>query len=89
MTTPLWPSAPKRIGCAVLEVDHHLLAGVPAGDVVERAVVEHVAVLEDLDERRTPVGVRRTEDLHHVLAIEVVGASHERGLGAERHATAG
>ena len=62
----------------VLEVDHHLLADLAAGDVVERAVVEHVAVLEDLDERRALVGVRLAEDLHHVLAVEVVGAGDER-----------
>ena len=74
---------PDRL--AVLEVDHHLVADLAAGDVVERAVVEHVAVLEDLDERRTLVGVGLTEHLHHVLAVEVVGAGDEAGLGAERH----
>ena len=73
---------------AVVEIDHHLLADLTPGDVVERAVVEHVAVLEDLDERRALVVVRLAEDLHHVLAIEVVGAGDEAGLGAQRHATA-
>ena len=68
----------------VVEVDHHLFAHLTAGDVVERTVVEHVAVLEDLDERRAPVRVRLTEDLHHVLAVEVVRAGNEAGLGAER-----
>ena len=68
----------------VLQVDHHLLAHLTAGDVVERAVVEHVAVLEDLDERRALVGVGLAEDVHHVLAVEIVGTSNEAGLGAQR-----
>ena len=42
---------------AVHEVDHHLVAGLLLGDVVELAVVEHVAVLVDLDERRAAVVV--------------------------------
>ena len=73
---------------AVVEVDHHLFAHLATGDVVEGAVVEDVAVLEDLDERRALVGVRLAEDLDHVLAVEVVGACDEAGLGAERHARA-
>ena len=59
------------------------------GDPVERRVVEHVAVLEDLDERGAPVIVGGPEGLHHVLAVEVVGTGHEAGLGAEGHAPAG
>ena len=51
---------------------------------LERAVVEDVAVLVDLDERAALVLVRPPEHLHHVLAVHVVGAGHERGLGAER-----
>ena len=74
---------------AVTEIDHHLVADLTAGDVVERPVVEHVAVLEDLDERRALVVVGLAEDLHHVLAVEVVSAGHEAGLGAERDTTAG
>ena len=69
----------------VMEVDDHLRALFASGDVLERAVVEHVAVLEDLDERRAPVGVRRTEHLGHVFAIEVVGSGNETGFGAEGH----
>jgi hypothetical protein len=53
---------------------------------LEGTVVEHVAVLEDLHERRTAVLAGPPERLHHVLAVHVVGAGHERGLGAERHA---
>jgi hypothetical protein len=67
----------------MVEVDHHLLADLPAGDRVECAVVEHVAVLEDLDERRASMGVRLPEDLHHVLAVEIVRAGDEAGLGTE------
>ena len=73
----------------VMEIDHHLVADLALDDVVERAVVEHVAVLEDLDERRALVIVRLAEDLHHVLAIEVVGAGDEAGLGTERDSRAG
>src|SRR5262249_10064639 len=55
-------------------------------DLLEGAVVEDVAVLVDLDERRTAVIVRAAERLHHVLAVHVVRASHERGLRAQRQA---
>ena len=68
------------------EIDHHLVADLTSGDVVEGPVVEHVAVLEDLDERRTLVVVGLAEDLHHVLAVEVVGTGHEAGLGTQRDA---
>ena len=70
---------------AVLERDEHLLATLLAGHVLEGAVVEDVAVLEDLHERRALVGVGGAEDLDHVLAVEVVGAGHEGRFGAERH----
>ena len=66
------------------ERDEHVLADGLAGERLERAVVEDVAVLVDLDERGAVVVVRPPEDLHHVLAVHVVGAGHERGLGPER-----
>ena len=71
---------------AVHERDQHVVAVGLAGDGLERAVVEDVAVLVDLDERGALVVVGPPEHLHHVLAVHVVGAGHERGLGAERHA---
>ena len=74
---------------AVDQRDQHVVAGRLGRDGLEGAVVEDVAVLEDLDERRAPVVVGPAERLHHVLAVEVVGAGHEGGLGAERHADAG
>jgi hypothetical protein len=77
---------PKRDRLTVHEVDHHLVAGtLLLGDVVELSVVEHVAVLVDLDEGRTVVGVGGTERLDHVLPIEIVGSCHEARLGTERH----
>ena len=74
----------ERDRLAVHEVDHHLVAGLLLGDLVELAVVEDVAVLVDLDERRAVVVVGGAERLDHVLAVEVVGAGDEAGLGAER-----
>ena len=40
----------ERDRLAMTKVDHHLVADLTPDDVVERAVIEHVAVLEDLDE---------------------------------------
>ena len=73
-------------GLAVMQFDEHLVADVAAVDPVEGTVVEHVAVLVDLDQRRPAVVVGLTHDRHHVLAIEVVGPGHERGFGAQREA---
>ena len=52
---------------------------------VERTVVEHVAVLIDLDERRPLMRDRLSQDVAQVLPVVVEGARHERGLGAQRH----
>jgi hypothetical protein len=56
------------------------------GDRVEGAVVEDVAVLVDLDERRALVLVGPAQDLLQVLPVEVVGAGDEAGLRPERQA---
>ena len=50
---------------------------------VERAVVEHVAVLVDLDERAPPVGGRLAQHLREVLAVVVHRPRDERRLRAE------
>ena len=49
----------------------------------ETPVVEDVAVLEDLDERRTLVLVGPAQDLVQVLGLDVDAAGDERGLRAE------
>jgi len=69
----------------VLETDEHGVAILLGGDLGERTIVENVAVLVDLDERRTLVVIGAAEHLHHVIAIHVVGASDEGRLDAERH----
>ena len=75
---------------AVHERDQHVGAVAPWPVIVlEGAVVEHVAVLVDLDEGGALVVVGPAERLLHVLAVHVVGAGDERRLGAERHATSG
>ena len=73
-------------GLAVDEGDEVVGAGVAAGDLLEGAVVEDVAVLVDLDEGGALVVVRPAEDLLHVLAVHVVGPGHEARLGAEGEA---
>ena len=82
--TPYSCSAPNRIGSPCLSCDEHLGPLVAARDVLERAVVEDVAVLVDLDERRTAVLVGAPEHLLHVLAVHVVGAGDEARLRADR-----
>ena len=89
ITTPFSTIGAEADRLAVLEGDEHVGPHLLAGDGLEGAVVEDVAVLEDLDERRALVVVGGPEGLDHVLAVEVVGAGHERGLGAERHRRAG
>ena len=66
------------------QVDEHVGPGVLVEDRVERAVVEDVAVLVHLDERRAAVLVGPREHLGHVLAVHVVRAGDERRLRAER-----
>src|SRR5947209_9287676 len=80
------PVGPEPHRLAVHERDQHVLAGLAGGDLLEGAVVEDVAVLVDLDEAGTPVVVGPPERLHHVGAVEVVGAGYERRLGAEGQA---
>ena len=60
-----------------------------AGDRLERAVVEDVAVLEDLDDGGALVVVRPLHRLDHVGPVHVVGAGDERRLGARGRATPG
>ena len=69
---------------AVLEPDQRLVAGVGLLEQVERAVVEDVAVLVDLDERRALVLGGRAQDLLEVLAVGVDGTGDEARLGPER-----
>ncbi len=73
---------PDRL--AVMKLDDHVGPLLFGRDGLERPIVEHVAVLVHLDERRALVVVRPAEHLDHVLAVHVVGPSHERGFGAER-----
>ena len=49
-------SAPKRTRCAMLELSEQLGSSHAVGVGLERAVVEHRAVLEDLHQRRAGVG---------------------------------
>ena len=86
-TTPLLAVGAEADRLAVAQRDQHVVAHLLAGDRLEGAVVEDVAVLVDLDERRALVVVGPPERLHHVLAVHVVGAGHERGLGAEARLT--
>ena len=62
---------------AVLEVQHPVLADVPVGERAPGAVVEDVAVLEDLDERRALVEAGRVERLLEVLGVGVHRARDE------------
>ena len=74
---------------AVAQLDEHVGARFLGGDPLERAVVEDVAVLVDLDERAALVLVRAPERLEHAGAVHVVGAGHERGLRRRARPTPG
>ena len=74
---------PEQNRFAVRQVDHHFVTTGLLGDAVELTVVEHVAVLIDLDERGTLVGVGCLERFLHVFAIKVVSAGNETRFGAE------
>ena len=85
----LQPDAPVSVATederlAVLEHQRVVGLGGLVGDVAEGAVVEDVAVLEDLDEGRPFVGVCALDDLLQVLGLDVDAAGDEAGLGAER-----
>ena len=68
---------------AVDEVDAVDGRGVLLGEVVEGAVVEHRAVLEDLDEGGAAMLGRRAQHLDEPLLVAVDGARDEGGAGAE------
>ena len=68
---------------AVLEDEHPVLADLAVGEVAPRAVVEDVAVLEDLDERRALVAAGPLERVLEVLGVGVDRAGDERRLGGE------
>ena len=53
-------------------------------DVVEGAVIEDVAVLENLDERCAAMIVRALERLAEMLLFDVDGAGDEGGMRSER-----
>ena len=74
---------PEADGLAVDEGDELIGPGVLGRDLLEGPVVEDVAVLVDLDEGGAVVVMGPAEHLLHVLAVHVVGAGHERGLGPE------
>ena len=71
---------------AVLEVDRRVALGVLVGGVFEGAVVEDVAVLVDLDERRADVLGGALEDVFEVLHVHVDRPRDERRLGGDRDA---
>jgi hypothetical protein len=71
-------------GSTVFEADLILLAAFLVSEDVERAVVEDVAVLIDLDERRSRMRRGLAKHLGEVSPIVVEGAGHEARLRAER-----
>ena len=92
VTTSGWrPSEPDALVAvlaedhrlAVLEHEHPVLADLAVGEVAPGAVVEDVAVLEDLDERRAVVAAGPLERLLEVLGVGVDRAGDERRLGGE------
>ena len=76
-------------GPAVLEHQRVVALARLVGEVVERAVVEDVAVLEDLDERRAAVGVRAPQDLLQMLGLDVDAAGDEASPSAPRASASG
>ncbi len=68
----------------MLQADDGLLGPLPVLEGVEGPVVEDVAVLVDLHQRRAVVVGGLPQDLGEVLAVGVDRAGHEGGLGAER-----
>jgi len=69
-------------GLSVLEHDRALLAHVALGEAVPGAVVEDIAVLQDLHEGRALVGSGALEGGLEVRLEHVHRSGHERGLRA-------
>src|SRR5579875_449203 len=82
----LLPLDAEADGLAVHEGDQVAGPGLLGRYLLEGAVVEHVAVLVDLDQSRSAVVMGPPERLHHVLAVHVMGPGHEAGIGPERQA---
>ena len=70
-------------GLPVFEVDHLVLADIPASEGIERAVVEDVAVLEDFHERNALVLRGGVERLAEVLDIAINGPGNESRAGSQ------
>src|SRR5260370_41501844 len=67
--------------------EHQLMIGLDllVADVVEGAVVENVAVLGDLDERRAAMPMSAFERIAEVLLLDIDGTRNERRMGSQSH----
>src|SRR5205814_5107098 len=74
----------ERDRFAVLQPDQEVVPGGRFLERVEGAVVEDVAVLVDLDERRAAVVGRRPQYRLQVLAVGVDGTGDDRGGRPQR-----
>ena len=83
-TMPRSSSAPKRIGWPCSSSIDVRRARLLVGQRVERAVVEHGAVLVDLDQRRARVRGGGAQHRRQVVLVGVERARDERRAGAER-----
>src|SRR5260370_6568192 len=65
---------------AVFQLNHVLAACLFVGEVFPGAVVEDVAILEDLDVRGASMGCGLAQRFFQMLLEDVHGAGHERGF---------
>src|SRR6516162_9145702 len=84
-TDPLVLRLPEDERLAVLDPQLHVVLHWLLGDVEERPIVEDVAVLEDLDERRTLVLRHSMDNALKMGRLDVDRSRHKGGAGAKRH----
>src|SRR5229473_4622096 len=67
-------------------LEHQLMIGLDllVRHIVESAVIENIAVLQNLDERGPTMGMRALEHLALMLLLDVHRAGDEAGAGTER-----
>jgi hypothetical protein len=70
---------------AMLEFDRGVVASGFVLGIAERSIIEHVAVLIDLDKARTAMVRRSLENCSEVFDVAVNGTGDERRLGANCH----
>src|SRR5262249_37618344 len=71
-------------GLSMLQINHSFVTNFFLREVLERAVIEYVAILEDFDKGSSLVLRRAMDRFHEVFCINVERSRHKRAFRRER-----